>query len=205
MTTVYQDVRHSFRQLLGDPGFTAVAVISLALGIGVNTTVFSLINTFLFRPIVGQREGELVQCYNRDAAQPDTFRAFSYADYVDVRDRNQVFSHLLAYELADVGVTEGDVSRRVMAALVSANYFSTFGVTMARGRAFRLEEEQPGSAIPVAILSYAAWTSGGADPDVVGKTLRVQNRPYTVVGVAPRGFTGVMAIMSPKKAMISSG
>jgi predicted permease len=197
MTTVYQDIRYSFRQVLGDPGFTVVAVISLALGIGVNTTVFSLINTFLFRPIAGQREGGLVQCYNRDAAHPDTYRAFSYPDYVDLRDRNQVLSHLLAYELAEVGVTEGDVSRRVMAALVSANYFSTFGVTMARGRAFRLEEEQPGSAIPVAILSYAAWTSGGADPDIVGKTLRVQNRPYTIVGVAPRGFTGVMAVMSP--------
>ena len=197
MTTVYQDIRYSFRQLLGDPGFTVVAVICLALGIGVNTTVFSLINTFLFRPIVGQREGELVQCYNRDAVQPDTYRAFSYPDYVDLRGRNQVFSHLLAYELAEVGVTEGDVSRRVMAALVSADYFSTFGVTMARGRALRLEEEQPGSAIPVAILSYAAWTSGGADPDIVGKTLRIQNRPYTIVGVAPRGFTGVMAVMSP--------
>jgi predicted permease len=197
MMTLINDIKYSVRQLSKNPGFNVVAVISLALGIGINTTVFSLINTFLFRPIVGQREGELVQCYNRDTAQPDTYRAFSFPDYVDLRGRNQVFSHLLAYELAEVGVTEGDVSRRVTSALVSANYFSTFGVTMARGRAFRLEEEQPGSAIPVAILSYAAWTSGGADPDIVGKTLRVQTRPYTIVGVAPRGFTGVMAVMSP--------
>jgi predicted permease len=192
------NLRFAVRQLRKSPGFAAVAVLTLALGIGANTTVFSLINTFLLRPMLGQREGELVQCYSRDTAQPDTYRPLSYPNYVDLRERNQVFSHLLAYELAEVGVTEGDMSRRVLAALVSANYFSTFGVTMARGRAFRPEEEHPGSAIPVVILSHAAWIAHGADPDIIGKTLRIENRPHTIVGVAPREFTGAMSVMSPQ-------
>ncbi len=197
MATLWYDTKYAFRMLRKSPGFTAVAVMTLALGIGANTMVFSLINTFLLRPMIGQREGELVQCYNRDIVRPDTYRAFSYPNYVDLRERNQVFSHLLAHELMEVGVMEGDISRRVQASLVSANYFSTFGVTMARGRVFLSEEEQPDSAIPVVILSHAAWTDGGADPDIIGKTLRIQSRPYTIVGVAPRGFAGAMSVMSP--------
>jgi predicted permease len=192
------NLRFACRQLSKSPGFTAVAVLTLALGIGANTTVFSLINTFLLRPMAGQREGELVQCYTRDTVRPDTYRAFSYPNYVDLRERNQVFSYLLAYEIAEVGVTEGDFSRRVMASLVSANYFSAFGITMARGRAFRPDEEQPGSAIPVVILSHTAWVARGADPGIIGKTLRIENRPHTIVGVAPREFTGVMSILSPQ-------
>jgi predicted permease len=191
------DVRFACRQLRKSPGFTAVAVITLALGIGANTAVFSLINTFLLRPTAGERQGELVQCYSRDTVRPDTYRAFSYPNYLDIRERNQVFSHLLAYELTEVGLTEDDLTRRVMASLVSANYFSTFGVTMARGRTFLPEEEQPGSGVPVVILSHAFWTARGADPAVVGKTVRIQNRPYTIVGVGPAAFAGAMSVMSP--------
>ena len=195
---VMNDLRFALRMLRKSPGFTAVAVLTLALGIGANTTVFTLINTFLLRPMAGKREGGLVQCYNRDQSRPDTYRAFSYRNYVDIRERNGVFSRLLAYEIVEVGLTEGDISRRVMASLVSANYFSTFGITMFHGRAFRPEEEQPGSAIPVVILSHGFWTASGADPAVVGRTVRIQSRPFTVVGVAPREFTGIMSIMSPQ-------
>lgn len=198
MRTLLQDIRYGLRMLVKSPGFTAVAVLTLALGIGANTTVFSLINTFLLRPMAGEREGELVQCYSRDKVRPDTYRAFSYPNYVDIRERNRVFSHLLAYELGEVGVAEGDITRRVLVSFVSANYFATFGVTMARGRVFRLEEEEPGSATPVVILSHAFWTASGAGPEVIGKTLRIHNRPHTIVGVAPREFAGVMAIMSPQ-------
>jgi len=191
------DVRFSLRMLLKNPGFTAIAVLTLALGIGANTTVFSLINTFLLRPMAGKREGELVQCYSRDKVRPDTYRAFSYPNYRDIRERNRVFSHLSAYELAEVALTEDNLTRRVLAAFVSANYFSTFGVTMTRGRAFLPEEEQPGSAIPVIVLSHALWTARGADPEIIGKTLRIHQRPHTIVGVAPREFAGAMSIMSP--------
>ncbi len=192
------NLRFALRQLYKSPGFFAVAVLTLALGIGANTTVFSLINTFLLRPMAGQREGELVQCYCRDTVRPDTYRPFSYPNYFDLRERNQVFSHLLAYELMGAGVMEGDVSRQVMAALVSANYFSTFGITMARGRAFNQDVERPGGAIPVVILSHSAWIARGADPAILGKTLRIENRPHTIVGVAPREFTGAMSVMSPQ-------
>lgn len=184
--------------LAKSPGFTVVAVITLALGIGANATVFSLINTILLRPLAGKRQGELVQCYSRDKAHPDTYRAFSYPNYLDVREKNGVFSHLLAYEIIEVGLAEGDVSRRVMASLVTANYFSTFGVTMTRGRAFRSEEERPESAIPVVILSHDLWTARGADPGILGKPIRIQNHAFTVVGVAPPEFTGLMSIMSPQ-------
>jgi len=191
------DLCFAFRMLLKSPSFTAVAVMTLALGIGANTTIFSLINTFLLRPMTGERKGQLVQCYSRDTVRPDTYRAFSYPNYVDIREHNQVFLHLLAYEITEVGLTENDITRRVIASLVSSNYFSAFGVTMARGRAFRPEEEQPGSAIPVVILSHALWTASGADAAVVGKTIRIHNRPHTVVGVAPPEFTGAMSVMSP--------
>lgn len=191
-------LKFAVRQLRKSPGFTAVATLTLALGIGANTAVFSLVNTFLLRPLAGRRQGELVQCYSRDTVRPDTYRPFSYPNYADLRERNQVFSHLLAYELTEVGVTDGDTSRRVMAALVSANYFSTFGITLARGRPFRPEEEQPGSGIPVVILSHGAWLSRGADPDILGKTIRIGGRPHTIVGVAPREFTGAMATLSPQ-------
>ncbi|MHC1769027.1 MAG: ABC transporter permease [Verrucomicrobiia bacterium] len=192
------DLHFASRMLTKSPGFTVVAVLTLALGIGANATVFSLVNTFLLRPVAGKRQGELVQCYSRDKVRPDTYRAFSYPNYVDIRERSQVFSNLLAYELTDVGVAEGDLARRVLAVLVSANYFETFGVTMAHGRAFRPEEEQPGSGIPVVILSHGFWTASGADPAIVGKTLRIQARPFTIVGVAPRDFAGIMSVMSPQ-------
>ncbi len=192
------DLRFAFRQLCKCPGFTAVAVLTLALGIGANTTVFSLVNMFLLRPMVGERKGELVQCYSRDKVRPDKYRAFSYPNYVDFRERTRVFSHLAAYELAEVGVAEGDLTRRVWASFVSANYFAAFGVAMDRGRAYRLEEEERDSANPVVILSHAIWAAGGADPEIIGKTLRIHNRPHTIVGVAPREFAGAMAIMSPQ-------
>lgn len=192
------DLRFALRMLMKKPGFTSVAVLTLALGIGANTTVFSLVNAFLLRPMVGQREGELVQCYSRDTVRPDTYRPFSYPNYLDLREQNQVFSHLLAYELSEVGVTEDEVSRRVMTCLVSANYFMTFGITMARGRTFSAEEEQPGSTIPVVILSHSAWMARGGDPDILGKTLRIENRPHTIVGVAPPDFTHPMMIVSPQ-------
>lgn len=194
---IVNNLRYASRQLLKNPGFTAVAVLTLALGIGANTTVFSLISTFLLHPMAGERKGELVQCYSRDKVRPDTYRAFSYPNYRDLREGSRLFSHLLACELTSVGITEGSLTRRVVAMLVSADYFSAFGVSVTKGRVFRAEEEQPGSALPVVILSYAYWTAHGADPEIIGKTLRLHNRPHTIVGVAPPEFAGVSSIMSP--------
>jgi len=192
---LWQDVRFGARMLAKNPAFTAIAVLVLGLGIGANAAVFCLVNAFLLRPMAVEKPEELASCYNRNT-KDGGYRAFSYPEYRDIRDRNTVFTGLLAHDMAMVGVTEGDTTRRTFADIVSSNYFSTFGVRMFQGREFLPAEEQPGSAIPVAIVSYRYWERTGRDPNLVGKALRINSRPYTVVGIAPQGFTGVFAMLS---------
>src|SRR5689334_10661101 len=118
---MWHDLRFGLRSLLGRPAFTAVAVTVLALGIGANTAIFSLVNAFLLKPLAIQRPNELMGCYSRDTKHPDRYRAFSYASYSTLRADNAVFSSLLAHNMAMVGVTEGGSTRRVFADIVSAN------------------------------------------------------------------------------------
>jgi len=197
MGNLIRDLRHGLRTLVNRPAFTATAVIVLALGIGANTAIFSLVNAFLLKPLLIQKPEELVGCYSRNVHKPDDYRAFSYPYYVDLRDNNSVFSSLMAHNMAMVGVSEGDTTRRVFADLISANYFSMFGVPLFRGRTFTAEEEKPGSPAEVAIVSYPFWKRAGSDPDFVGKTIRVNSRVLTVIGIAPEGFTGTTALLSP--------
>ncbi len=197
MERLWQDLRFGARMLIKNPGMTAVAVLVLAMGIGANTAMFSLVNAFLLRPLAVQNPEELVTLHSRNTKRPD-WRAFSYPNYVDLRERNTVFSSLMAHNLAMVGLEEGDNTRRVFADIVSQNYFEMFGVRPFRGRPFSLAEERPGSNIPVVIVSYQHWKKTGRDPDLVGKTLRVNGRPFTVIGIMPEEFTGVMAMMSPE-------
>jgi predicted permease len=197
MTTLWNDIKYGIRMLAKNPGFTAVAVIVLALGIGANTAMFSLVNALLFRPLAVDRPAELIGVYSKDRKPEGGYRTFSFPNYVDLRDRNSEFSSLLAFNLCMVGLTEGDTTRRVFSAEVSANYFSTFGVRPALGRAFSAEEEKPGSAIPVAVVSYTWWQRHGADPGVLGTRLVLNGRTFTIIGVAPKYFTGTTAIFSP--------
>lgn len=146
MTNLWQDVRYGFRMLLAKPGFTAAAVLVLALGIGANSAVFSLVNAFLLKPLQVHKPEELTGLFSRDTKRPDIYRAFSYPNYVDIRDHNQAFSSLAALNAALVGIQEGDATRQTLATIVSSNYFSTLGVTMLKGRAFRPEEEKPGES-----------------------------------------------------------
>src|SRR5208337_4792620 len=144
------DLKFAFRQLAKNPGFTAVAVLTLAVGIGANTAVFTLINTLVLKPLSGREPGQLVGLYSRDSSKPDAdYRAFSYPDFVDLCANRELFDGLLAMQPNQVGVTEGEFTRRVFALNVSANYFSVFGVNPARGRAFSPEEEK--QAAPVVI------------------------------------------------------
>ena len=128
MDTIWQDVRYGVRMLFKNPGFTAIAAIVLALGIGANTAIFSLVNALLLRPLPVERPRELLSCFNKNTKNPNSYRAFSYPNYVDLRDRNSTFSSLLAHSLAMVGITEGDDTHRVFADVVSANYFHTFDI-----------------------------------------------------------------------------
>jgi predicted permease len=198
MTRLRQDVLYAFRTFAKSPGFTAIAILVLAVGVGANSAVFSIVNELLLRPLSG-RAGELVGVYSHDRTKPDAFREFSYPNYVDIRDGSDVFDGnraLLAHTFTMVGMPAGDETRRTLAALVSSNYFETLGVNLAIGRTFTAAEERPGAAIPVAIVTYARWQREQLDPAFIGKTIKINSQDFTVVGVAPQGFTGTMALLS---------
>ena len=194
---VWQDVRYGIRMLASKPGFTAAAVLVLALGIGANSAVFSLVNAFLLKPLHVQNPEELAGLYSRDTKQPDKYRAFSYPNYADIRDSNQPFSSLAAMNMAMVGIQEGESTRRSFAAIVSSNYFSTLGVKLAMGRAFFPEEEKPGAELTV-IVNDSFWKRNGQDTALVGRRLRINGHLFTIAGVTPQGFTGTTALVSPE-------
>ena len=196
MTSLRQDLTYALRMLGKAPGFTALAVLVLAVGIGANSAMFSVVNALLLRPLWGAG-GEVVGVYSRDRTVPDSYRAFSYPNYVDIRDSG-VFKSLMAQSFAIAGTPAGDGTRRMLAAVVSSNYFETLGVTLAAGRPFSTDEERPGVRPGVAIVPYAAWDAAGRTPDFIGRTIRINSSDYTIVGVTPRGFTGTMAVVSPE-------
>ena len=196
MGSIYRDLRYGFRMLAAKPGFTVAAVLVLALGIGANCAMFSLLNAFLLKPLHVANARELVGCYSRDTQKPDSYRAFSYANYAALRDKNTVFTSVMAHNPVMVGVAEGDRTRRVFADVVSSNYFATLGEPLAQGRSFTAQEEHPGSQIPVVIASYPFWQKSG-NPELLGSMLKINGRQFTVVGIAAQGFTGTTALLSP--------
>jgi len=192
------DFKFAFRQLLKAPAFTIAAATVLALGIGVNTAVFSLVNTLFFAPPAYSNPHELAQLFSQDKKDPKKFRGFSYPTYVDVREQNTVFTDVMSFNLALVGIGQKGDTRRAFSAIVSSNYFSVLGVQMARGRAFLPEEETPGHNAPVAIASYSYWQKHNLDPNVLGSQVFINGRSFTIVGITPRGFVGTMQILSPE-------
>ena len=195
---MFSDLRYGVLMLAKNPGFSAVAILVLALGIGANSAIFSLINAMLLKPLPIERPGELVGIYNEKTTPPGGFRAISYPNYRDLRASADGFSSLAAHNVTLVGIGDGTVTRRVFADLVSANYFETFGSTLALGRAFTPAEEEPGANVPVAIVSYAYWEREGRNPDILGDTLRVNGDLLTIVGVAGEGFTGSSVVLGPE-------
>ena len=196
-----KDVRFAIRTLAKSPGFTAVAVLTLTLGIGANTAIFSVVHDFIFSPRPYPHAAQVIQFYTQDKKHPGNFRMFSYPTYTDIRDQSaarDVFSGVLAHSVAMVSVGEGETSRRSFVAIISSNYFRTLEVRLARGRGFLPEEERPGSAVPVVIASYVYWKNTGFDPQLVGKAIRVNERPFTVVGITPEHFTGTMMVFGPE-------
>lgn len=183
------DLRYAIRMLLKNPGFTAVAVLTLALGIGANTAVFTLINAVLFKPMMARNPHQLVGVYQHEQRPGgDNFRYFSYPDFTDLRADKEVFADLAAVDTARLGWQEGDLTQMTPAFLVSANYFSVLGIAPALGRGFLPEEET--SATPVAVLTHAFWQRLGGDPSIIGRMLKLTRGDVTVIGVMPRGFTG---------------
>jgi predicted permease len=197
MSRFLQDIRFAARSFAKAPGFTLVAIIVLALGIGANSATFTVVNALLFRPVPAQGEG-IVGLFRYERSKPDSYRAFAYPNYVDIRDKNDVFDGVAAHTFTMAGVPAGDTTRRIFVELVSANYFSTLQIPLASGRPFLLEEERPGANIPVAIVSYEKWRAADFDPAFVGSTMKINSTDFTIVGVAPQGFGGTMALASPE-------
>jgi predicted permease len=196
MRTMIQDIRYGLRMLVKQPGFSLAAVLVLSIGIGGSTAMFSIVNTLLLKPLLIRQPEQIVGIFSRDAHKADSYRAFSYPNYADLRANNTVFSSVMAHNMAMVGITEGDVTRRAFADVVSSNYFSTLGAALYRGREFTPAEEQPGSGQPVVIVSYSHWKKTGSDPELIGKKRKINGRSYTVVGITAKGFSGTTAMVT---------
>ena len=192
------DFRFACRQLIKAPGFAIAAILVLALGIGANTAVFSLVHTMLFAPPGYAQPHELVQVFSQDKKNPKSFRAFSYPTLTDIRAQNSVFSGVAAHNVGMVGLGEKGNTRRVFADVVSSDYFAVLGVTPLRGRVFLPEEETPGRDAHVAIVSYSYWARHNLDPSILGSQILINGRSCTVVGILPRTFTGTMMVFSPE-------
>jgi predicted permease len=192
------DFRFALRQLWKSPSFTIAAVIVLALGIGANTAIFSLVHTMLFQARGYARPAEIVQLYSQDKKNPKSFRMFSYPTFQDIRQQNTVFTDVMAHSVAIVGVGQKGNTRRTIASVVTSNYFSVLGVPPVHGRAFLPEEETLGKPAHVAIVSDGYWKRQRRDAAVVGSEILINGRPFTVVGIMPEGFTGTSHIIGPE-------
>ncbi|MBZ5496592.1 MAG: ABC transporter permease [Acidobacteriia bacterium] len=187
-----QDVRYAARMLRRNPGFAMVAVLTLSLGIGVNTSIFSFVDRLLLRPLPFPESARLVSLGYHSDTGTETYQGLSFPDYLYYRDHSEVLSGLAAYGDVDADVQFGDRTENLAGEIVSANYFSILGVQAALGRSFVPEEDQIPNARPSVILSYGLWRSRfGGDPEAIGRQIIMNHRGFSVVGVAPRGFAGL--------------
>ncbi|MBO0861661.1 MAG: ABC transporter permease [Chloracidobacterium sp.] len=206
MQTLIQDMRYGARMLLKNPGFTLIAVMTLALGVGANTAIFSLTDQVLLRLLPVERPEDLVVLRSpgpktgRVSSDGDSDASFSYPMYKELRDRgNTVFSGLLARFPISLSVAGAGQTERADGELVSGNYFEVLGVRPALGRVFNQEDDRAPGARPVVVLSHAYWARHfGSDPAVLNKTLTVNGTLMTVIGVSREGFHGVQVGQTPE-------
>lgn len=197
MATLMQDLRYGLRLLAKNPAFTLLIVMTLGLGIGVNTVIFDVVNALLFRPPAVRDSSRLLELWQRNpkASGLEEYVPLTYPDYVYYRDHNQVFGGLLAFdgEMRPVSWSRAGEGQVVQGQLVSGNFFSVLGVTPDAGRFFLTEEDQLAGGHLVAVLSRSFWKRQFADdPGVIGRTLVLNGGSFTVVGVAPSSFTGII-------------
>src|SRR5215218_1942132 len=187
MISISQDVRYSLRMLLKHKGFTIVAALTLALGIGVNTAMFSVLNTFLFRSLPYPQSEQLVRVWRTSPHSQNW--PFSAANFFDQHDQNTVFEKMAAYTGSSRNLTEqGHTAERLLSLAATADFFPLMGVAPAHGRAFNPEEFEPG-ADSVIVLTDRFWTRRfGSDPNIVGRTIQLDGKTVQVVGVMPPGF-----------------
>lgn len=187
MPLLLQDVRYGLRSLTRTPGFTVIAVVVLALGIGANATVFSVANAFFLRPLPVSDPDSLVRvCSNR-------YSMTRQRSYVEYRDRNSTLVGLAGFQLRSVGLRIDGETEHTFGEIVSGEYFSLLGIASARGRLLSAADDRAG-APPVVVLSHAFWRRRfGASPDAIGRTILLNDQPFTIVGIAADRFTGLMA------------
>ena len=197
MDSLIKDIRYAVRGLIKRPGFVAIAVITLALGIGANTAIFSLVNTVLLRTLPVDRPGEIVSVAVR--GKDNSMSAFSYPNYKDFRDKNEVLSGLLVYRFVPLSLSRGGMNERIWGYEVSGNYFDVLNVKAIRGRTFLPEEDKTPLTHPVIVLSYDAWQKRfGGDAEIVGRNVLINNHQFQVIGIAPEGFRGTEFVYSPE-------
>ena len=188
MNTLWQDLRYGARMLMKKPGFTLVAVMTLALGIGANTAIFSVVNAVLLRPLPYPEPERLVMAYLANPAQGQNRSSLGMADFLAVRERNQSFEKVTAFSFGSFTLTGGERPEQISGAWVSADFFATLRVAPARGRAYQIEDERPENP-RVIVISHDFWQRRlAADAQVIGKTINLNSTPYTVVGVMPESF-----------------
>src|ERR1700740_3323873 len=187
---VLERLRYSLRMITKSPGYAAIAILTLALGIGANTTIFSWINSTLLNPIPGLSTPHEVVSLSLSRSGENPF-PFTYPDIEAMADGQQSFTGITAGNVTPMSLTGKGKPERVWGMLASANYFDVLGVRPILGRGFLPEEDEKPGGAPVAVISYRLWqTHFGANPGVVGQTLEINQHPYTIVGVTPAVFQG---------------
>ncbi len=194
MRNLLRDALYALRQLRKSPGFAVTAILTLALGIGANVVVFSVLNALILKPLNVPQPKNL---YNI-ARKPVGWDTQSYPDYLDYRDRNSTFSGIAAYDMAEAGISKGNIVVKSFGFEASGNYFDLLGIQPALGRFFHAADEHGPNSAPYVVLSDNFWrTRFHGDPNIVGKTIDLNKIPYTVLGVAPKTFHGTEIFMWP--------
>src|ERR1044071_3587114 len=190
MRTLLQDIRYGARVLAKSPGFTLVAVVTLGLGIGANTAIFSFINSLILRAPPVAEPHRLVRLFG-EAGKDEQFDSFSYPNFADLREGGRDVVELAAHNYVSVSLNAGAGARGAQAELVSGNFFDVLGVRAALGRALTPADDVADGAHPVAVISHGLWQRDfGGDPGVVGRTLNVNGHAFQIVGVMPAAFRG---------------
>jgi hypothetical protein len=189
--TLLNDLRYGAKMLWKSKGVTIVAVISLAVGIGANSAIFSLVNSILLRPRPVSNPEQLVELYVGEGEQP--YQTTSYPSYVDLRDHNDVLSGLAAYGIQQFKFGDANEVEQIWGEAVSGNYFDVLGVAAQKGRTFSADEDVVPRRNPVAVISHGLWQRRfNSDPNLVGKTITLNDQTLTVIGIAPPQYTGMI-------------
>jgi predicted permease len=195
--TLLKDIRYALRWMRRSPGFSAVAILSLGLGVGVNTAMFSLVDSLLFRPLPVSSPDTLVDVFT-SSGDGDEYATNSYQDFLDIKAQNTVFSDMLGYSPMMAPLSLGDRSRIALGQVVTSNHFTMLGIQPLLGRLLVPADDDPAQP-RVVVLAYRMWQREfGSDPAIVGKSLTLRGQSYAIVGVAPEAFTGTVPLLTPE-------